>query len=154
FQAAEDGGKTWRKVESFPGVPEMTTLMNLFASRSDANTVYAAFNGYQRGDFKPYLLKSTDRGQTWTSVAGDLPARHVVWSVVEDAVNKNLLFAGTEFGLFVTIDGGYQWAKLNTPTIAFRDVQAHPRDNDIVCGTFGRGFFVLDDATPLRQLTP
>jgi photosystem II stability/assembly factor-like uncharacterized protein len=146
-QTSADGGKTWNKTERFPGIPELAYVSDVCASRHDADTVYAAFNNYQRGDFKPYLLRSTDRGKTWTSVAGDLPARHPVWSVVEDHVNRDLLFAGTEFGLFFTVDGGKHWVPLRggAPTIAIRDLDIQRRENDLVCATFGRGFFVLDD---------
>jgi hypothetical protein len=155
-QVTEDGGKDWQKTDNFPGVPEMTTVSDLCASSHDTNTVYAAFNNYQRGDFKPYLLKSDDRGRSWTSIAGNLPERHFVWCVVEDHVNANLLFAGTEFGLFFTADGGKQWTQLRggMPTIAVRDIEIQKRETDLVCATFGRGFFILDDYTPLRYVTP
>ncbi len=155
-QVSEDGGKAWRKVEHFSGVPVMAYVSDVVASRHDPGTLYAAFNNHLRGDFKPYLMKSTDRGGTWASVAGDLPDRHVVWSVVEDPVNKDLLFAGTELGLFFTADGGRHWVQLRggVPTIAFRDLAIQPRDGDLVGASFGRGFFVLDDYTPLRHLTP
>jgi photosystem II stability/assembly factor-like uncharacterized protein len=155
-QVSEDGGKNWRKIESFPGVPEMTYVSRLVASRHDSDTVYAAFNHFQRGDFKPYLLKSTDRGKTWASVSGDLPDRQPVWSLAEDHVNKDLLFAGTEFGLFFTADGGRHWVRLRggVPTIPFRDLEIQRREGDLVGATFGRGFYVLDDYTPLRHLTP
>ena len=153
-QTSEDGGKTWRKTEQFPGVPETSTVSDLAASQHDASTVYAAFHNYQRGDFKPYLMKSTDRGKTWVSIAGDLPARHFVWSVVEDHINRNLLFAGTEFGLFFTVDGGRHWLPIRggVPTVAFRDLAIQKRENDLVAGTFGRGIYLLDDYTPLRHL--
>jgi len=155
-QITEDGGKNWRKLDQFPGVPEQTYVSCLCASHHDTGTVYAAFNNWQRGDFKPYLLKSADGGKTWTAITAGLPARHVVWSIVEDHVNKDLLFAGTEFGLFVTVDGGQHWVQLQggVPTIAFRDLQVQKREGDLVGATFGRGFYVLDDYTPLRQLTP
>src|SRR5262249_33834146 len=96
-QVSEDGGKTWRRQEAFPGVPERTYVSDLFASRFDANVVYAAFNNHKDGDFKPYLLRSGDRGRTWASVAADLPARGSVWTVAEDRVERQLVFAGTEF---------------------------------------------------------
>jgi hypothetical protein len=153
-QVSEDGGTTWRKVEKVPGVPDGSYVSDLFASAKDADTVYAAFHNWQIGDFKPYLLKSTDRGKTWAGIAGDLPARHGVWCVVEDAVNADLLFAGTEFGLYVTLDGGSHWAKVaGAPTIPFRDLEVQKREGDLVCGTFGRGIYILDDFVALRPLS-
>jgi photosystem II stability/assembly factor-like uncharacterized protein len=154
LQVSADGGLSWRMEEVFPGIPEHAYITDVFASGKDVNTVYVAFNHYQRGDFKPYLLKSTDRGRSWTSIAGNLPARHCVWSVVEDHANSDLLFAGTEFGLFVTIDGGANWSKVpGAPTIMFRDLEVQKREGDLVCGTFGRGIFILDDYAALRGLT-
>jgi hypothetical protein len=154
-QISDDGGSNWVKIAKFPGVPELTTVSDLFASQHDVNTLYAAFNNYQRGDFKPYLLKSTDRGRTWTSIASNLPEWHFVWCIFEDPVNKNLLFAGTEFGLFVSVDGGAHWMELRggMPTVAVRDLEIQRRESDLVCATFGRGMFILDDLTPLRQLS-
>lgn len=149
-----DGGKTWTKHETFPGVPEMTYVSDLEASRHVPERVFAAFDAHKNGDFTPYLLRSDDGGATWTSIAGDLPARHVVYSVAEDGVNPNLLFAGTEFGVFVTLDGGAKWFKLGgVPTIAVRDVEIQRREHDLVLATFGRGFYVLDDYSPLRLLS-
>jgi photosystem II stability/assembly factor-like uncharacterized protein len=155
IQVSEDGGANWRKLDSFPGVPAGTTwVSDLFASAHDADVVYASFNNWQRGDFTPYLLRSRDRGRSWQSIAGDLPDRHCVWCVVEDPVNRDLLFAGTEFGLFATVDGGRSWTRIpGAPTIAFRDLEVQKREGDLVCGTFGRGIFVLDDYSPLRYLT-
>ena len=154
-QVTDDGGGNWVKVESFPGVPAGTYVSDLFASNHDASTVYAAFNNYLRGDFKPYILKSADRGKTWTDASGNLPNRQPVWCVVEDAVNKNLLFAGTEFGLFVTLDGGTTWTRYpGSPVIPFRDLEVQAREGDLVCGTFGRGILVIDDYAPLRGMTP
>ncbi len=152
IQVTEDGGESWRKIGVFPGVPENTYVADLAASVRDPDTVYAAFNNHKSGDFKPYLLRSTDRGRSWTSIAGDLPDRHVLWSVVDDDERDGLLFAGTEFGLFVTVNGGANWIELDggVPTIAFRDLQIQRRENDLVAGTFGRGIYILDDYTPLR----
>jgi photosystem II stability/assembly factor-like uncharacterized protein len=150
----EDGGQSWRKIEEFPGVPKHTYVSDLRASRTDADTVYATFNNHKEGDFTPYVLKSTDRGKSWTSIAGNVPARHVVWSVIDDHVNPDLLFLGTEFGLFFTVDGGSNWIQLkgNVPTIPFRDLEIQTRENDLVGATFGRGFYVLDDYTLLREV--
>ena len=155
-QVSEDGGEKWRRTGRFPGIPRRAYVSDVCASQHNVDTLYAAFNNYQRGDFKPYLLKSRDRGRTWTSIAGNLPDRHVVWSVVEDHVNPELLFAGTEFGLFFTVDGGLHWVQLRegAPTAQFRDLTLQRRENDLVCATFGRGFYLLDDYTPLRYLDP
>ncbi len=155
-QVSEDSGKTWRQSEQFPDIPHRTYVSDICASQHDVETLYASFNNYQRGDFTPYLLKSLDRGKTWVSIAGNLPDRHVVWSIVEDHVNPNLLFAGTEFGLFFTVDGGSHWVQLRSgaPTAQFRDLTLQRRENDLVAATFGRGFYVLDDYTALRHMTP
>jgi photosystem II stability/assembly factor-like uncharacterized protein len=155
-QVSDDGPEKWRRIEGFPGIPHRAYVSDVCASRHDVDTLYVAFNNYQQGDFKPYLLKSRDRGRTWTSIAGDLPDRHVVWSVVEDHVNPKLLFVGTEFGLFFTVDGGRGWVRLRggAPTIPFRDLELQRREDDLVCATFGRGLYVLDDYTPLRHIGP
>ena len=155
IQITEDGGQNWKKKESFPGVPSMTYVNMLLASQHDESTVYAVFNNHKQGDFKPYLLKSTDKGNSWESIAGNLPERGSVYAIAEDHENKNLLFAGTEFGVFFTIDGGENWVQLKSgvPTIAVRDLAIQKRENDLVLGTFGRGFYVLDDYTPLRSLS-
>jgi len=151
-QVTEDGGQSWRKIDSIDGVPEATYVNRLEASLHDPNTVYGAFNNHKNGDFKPYLMKSTDRGATWASITGNLPERGSVYAVVEDHMSPNLLFAGTEFGLFFTIDGGEKWIQLEggMPTIAVRDLELHRRANDVVVGTFGRGIYILDDYSSLR----
>jgi len=156
IQVTTDGGGSWTKYDKFPGVPEMTYVSRLAASNHDSNTVYAAFENHKNSDFKPYLLKSTDMGKTWTSIAGDLPENGPVLAFAEDPVNANLLFAGTEFGAFFTIDGGAHWVRLKggLPTIAVRDMIVHPREGDLVVATFGRGFYVLDNIAPLRQMKP
>jgi photosystem II stability/assembly factor-like uncharacterized protein len=155
IQVTEDGGANWRKVEKFPGVPDMTYVADLEASLHDSSTVYALFNNHKMGDFKPYVLRSTDRGRTWASIASDLPARGPVWSIAEDHGKGDLLFTGTEFGAYFTLDGGRKWIEMtgNVPTIAVRDIAIQRRENDLVLGTFGRGFYILDDYTPLRHVT-
>jgi photosystem II stability/assembly factor-like uncharacterized protein len=154
-QATEDGGATWRRLDRFPGVPELTYVADVHASPHDASVVYAAFNNQKSGDFKPYLLKSPDRGRTWTSIAAGLPERGSVWTVLEDPVQPGLLFAGTEFGVFFSPSGGTKWIQLKggLPTIAVRDLAIQKREGDLVLATFGRGFYVLDDLGPLRQTT-
>jgi photosystem II stability/assembly factor-like uncharacterized protein len=156
IQITEDGGAAWHKVEKFPDVPEMTYVSRIVASNHDAGTVYASFDNHKNGDFAPYLLKSTDAGKSWTSIKANLPANGPVLAIAEDYVDPNLLFAGTEFGLFFTIDGGKKWVQLKggLPTIAVRDLAIQKRENDLVVGTFGRGIYILDDYTPLRGLKP
>ena len=156
IQVTTDGGANWIKYEKFPSVPEMTYVSRLAASSHDVNTVYAAFENHKNGDFKPYLLKSVDAGRTWTSIAGDLPENGPVLAFAEDPVNANLLFAGTEYGAFFTIDGGQHWVRLKggLPTISVRDMVIQARESDLVIATFGRGFYVLDDIMPLRQIKP
>jgi photosystem II stability/assembly factor-like uncharacterized protein len=154
IQVTSDGGGNWTKYGKFAGVPELTYVSRLAASNFDANTVYASFENHKNEDFKPYLLKSSDAGKTWISIAGDLPENGPVLAFAEDTVNPNLLFVGTEFGAFFTIDGGQRWVKLKggLPTIAVRDMVIQAREGDLVIATFGRGFYVLDDVTPLRQM--
>jgi len=155
-QITEDGGKNWRKVEQFPDVPQFSYVTDVFASPRDADTIFVTINNYQRGDFKPYIVKSTDRGRTWTSISGDLPQRSGAWAIVQDHVNANLLFAGMEFGVFFTVDGGAHWTQLRggIPTTQARDLEIQRRENDLVVGSFGRGAYVLDDYTALRDVSP
>jgi photosystem II stability/assembly factor-like uncharacterized protein len=154
-QVTEDGGKTWTKIEKLSGLPEYTFVTDIYASPRDVSTVFAAFNNYQRGDFKPYVYKSTDRGRTWTSIAGNLPQRSGAWSIVQDHVNGNLLFAGMEFGVWFTVDGGARWTQFKggIPTTQARDLHIQRRASDLVVGTFGRGAYILDDYSALRSLT-
>jgi photosystem II stability/assembly factor-like uncharacterized protein len=156
IQITEDGGKNWRKVEKIGDVPELAYVSRIVASVNDPNTVYVAFENHQNADFKPYLFKSTDAGRTWTSIKSNLPANQPVWGIAEDNVNPNLLFAGTEYGLYFTVDGGQKWIQLRggLPTIQVRDITIQRRENDLVLGTFGRGFYILDNYTPLRAVTP
>ena len=154
ISVSENAGGTWRSIDHVPGVPDTAPVFKILASQHDPNVVYAAFNNHQAGDFKPYVMKSSDLGRTWTSVTGDLPSGSV-YSLAEDHVDRNLLFAGTEWGLFVTRDGGRKWLRLNggLPTIQVRDLAIQKRENDLVVGTFGRSFYVLDDYSLLRTLT-
>jgi hypothetical protein len=132
----------------------MAFVNDVKADLHDADTVYVALDDHKTGDYKPYLVKSMDRGKTWESIAGDLPDRHLVWRVIQDHVNPKLLFAATEFGIFFTINGGENWIKLSgTPTIPFRDLEIQRRENDLVGASFGRSFYVFDDYTPLRTVS-
>ncbi|MBE0652950.1 MAG: glycosyl hydrolase, partial [Bacteroidales bacterium] len=151
----EDAGKTWTKVKNFPGIPEFTYVSDIMPSKHDASVVFASFNNHKRDDFKPYVLRSNDKGKTWTSVAGNLPQNGSVHTLEQDHVNENLLFAGTEFGVFFSLDGGGEWVQLKSgiPTIAVFDMTIQERENDLVLATFGRGFYILEDFTPLRILS-
>ena len=155
-QVTEDGGKNWRKIEQFPGVPQWTYVSDVFASPRDANVVFATLNNWQRGDYKPYVVTSADRGKTWANITGNLPERHDVWSIIQDHVNGDLLFAGAEFGLFVSVDGGTRWTPLKggMPVTQVRDMTVQKRENDLVLATFGRGFYILDDYSALREINP
>lgn len=156
IQITEDGGDNWRTVDvnNISGAPQRTYVNFLLASQHDENVVYAAFNHHKYGDFKPYVYKSADKGKSWISISNNLPERGSSYSIAEDHVEKDLLFVGTEFGCFFTIDGGGHWKQLKAglPTIAVRDIAIQQRENDLVLGTFGRGFYILDDYSPLRQL--
>jgi photosystem II stability/assembly factor-like uncharacterized protein len=154
IQVSEDGGANWRREQTFPGVPDMSSVADLVTSLHDGDTLFAAFDAHKDGDFKPYLLKSTDRGRSWASIAGNLPDRGTVYTFAEDHEKPELLFVGTEFGVFFTVDGGQAWIELTggVPNIPFRDLAIQKRENDLVGATFGRSFFVFDDYTPLRHV--
>jgi photosystem II stability/assembly factor-like uncharacterized protein len=150
-----DGGATWHTEGDFPGVPKYSYVSDLEASQHDADTVYATFDNHKQGDFMPYVLESTDRGRSWKSIRGNLPDREIAWSLAQDHLKAELLFLGTEFGLYVTVDGGEHWVRMKggLPTIAVRDLDVQRRENDLALGTFGRGFYILDDYTALRELS-
>ena len=155
-QITEDGGENWTSVSKFGSldIPEFGYINDIEADLFDENTVYVAVNNHKRGDFKPYVVKSTDRGKTWTDITGDLPERGSVYSLKQDHVNPDLLFCGTEFGCFTSLDGGKKWLKLGSglPTVAIRDIEIQREENDLVLASFGRGFFILDNYTPLRHV--
>jgi photosystem II stability/assembly factor-like uncharacterized protein len=156
IQVSRDGGATWTKIDRFPGVPDETYVSRVTASPVQEGTVFATFDGHRSNDFKPYVLKSADYGKTWTSITANLPASGSAYVIRQHPRNGSLLFVGTEFGLFVSIDGGGSWTALrnNLPTVAVHDAIVHPRENDLVIGTHGRGIWILDDITPLEKLTP
>ena len=156
IQITEDGGKTWRKVDLISGLPEMAFVNDIKACRHDADTVFVCCDNHKYGDYKPYVLKSTDRGETWEIITSGLPDKHLCWRIIQDHEQAKLLFLATDYGVFATIDGGKQWFKFShgLPTISVRDLEIQRRENDLVIATFGRGIYVLDDYTPLRQLEP
>jgi hypothetical protein len=155
ISVSEDAGKSWFQIKNFSGIPEFTYVSDLKADRFDENVVYATFDNHQRDDFKPYLMKSTDKGKTWVSIAANLPANGTVHCIEQDYIAPDLLFAGTEFGIFFTIDGGKNWVQMKSgiPTIPVRDIALQTRESDLVLATFGRGFYVLDNYSPLRELS-
>jgi photosystem II stability/assembly factor-like uncharacterized protein len=157
IQITEDGGKNWRKIEvgSLPGVPKTAFVNDIKADLYDKNTVYIALDNHKFGDLNPYLLKSTNRGKSWTSIRGNISDRTLVWRIVQDHVKPDLFFAATEFGIYFTLNGGTSWIKLigDVPTISFRDLAIQRRENDLVGASFGRGFYVFDDYSALREVS-
>ncbi|MFK8103795.1 MAG: glycosyl hydrolase [Saprospiraceae bacterium] len=157
IQVTEDYGKNWRKIEvsKIAGMPKVPYINDIKADLFDANTVYVSMDNHKYGDYQPYLLKSTDRGKTWKSIRANLPDRTLVWRLVQDHVKKDLLFIGTEFGIYFSPNGGNKWIQLKggVPTISFRDLAIQRRENDLVGASFGRSFYVLDDYSALREVT-
>ena len=155
IQVTENGGNSWRKIEtgSIKNVPATAFVNDIRADLFDAGTVYAVLDNHKYGDFKPYLIMSTNKGKSWTSINGDLPTRLLTWRLVQDHKKKNLLFAATEFGIYFTNNGGINWIQLKggTPTIPFRDITIQRRENDLVGASFGRGFYIMDDISPIRE---
>jgi hypothetical protein len=157
IQVTKNGGESWRRIDvgSIKGIPAAAFVNDIRADLFDPNTVYAAVDNHKYGDFNPYIIKSTDAGKSWKMITGGIDDRTLIWRLVQDHVRKELLFAATEFGVWFTIDGGEKWTRMKggLPTISFRDITIHRRENDLVAASFGRGFFILDDMTPLRELT-
>jgi photosystem II stability/assembly factor-like uncharacterized protein len=153
---SEDGGDSWREARArFPGLPARTWVADIEPSTHDDAVAFAAFAGYRENDFTNYLYRSEDGGRTWTSIVGDLPAERVIRAVQQDTVNPTLLYVATELGFFFSTDGGERWVELknNMPTLAINDFVIHPRDNDLVLGTHGRGVWILDNIGALRELS-
>ena len=158
-QVTRDAGKTWTNVvANISGLPKSAWVSGLEAGHFDPGTVYATFDLHTFGDMRPYAYRSSDYGATWTAlVPPDSPVRGYAHVIKEDLVNKDLLFLGTELGLWVSVDGGKHWAHYkggDFPSVAVRDLAIHPRDHDLVIGTHGRGIWIIDDISPLRALTP
>ena len=156
IQITENGGKTWQKipVEKLPGVPKNAFVNDIKADNFDANTVYVCLDAHKQGNFTPYLYKSTNKGKTWQKLSTDLPKPLIVWRFVQDYKNPNLMFIGTEFGIYTSLNGGKKWHKLNAgANISFRDLAIKKDDDDLVGASFGRGIFILDDYGFLRKLS-
>lgn len=154
-QVTTDGGKNWANVTAnFSGVPKNTWVYHIEPSSFNKQTAYAVFDGHTQNDGNTYVYKTTDGGKNWTSIVTE-DIKGFARSIQEDFVNPNLLYLGTEFGLYITIDGGANWSKFtnNMPAVAVHHVTLHPRDHSLVLGTHGRGVIIIDDITPLRQLT-
>ncbi|HEX3153321.1 MAG TPA: sialidase, partial [Candidatus Angelobacter sp.] len=159
LQITRDGGKHWTNVVgNVPNLGKNSWVSTVIASRFNEGTAYATFDRHTFGDMKPYLYKTTDFGNTWTPLVSDASGvtgyAHVI---TEDTVDPNLLFMGTEFGLWISIDGGKQWAQYkgsNFPAVAVRDIVVHPRESDLILATHGRGIWIVDDISSLRALTP
>jgi photosystem II stability/assembly factor-like uncharacterized protein len=149
----ENGGKNWTRYTTFPGIPEYTYVSDILPDKFDENVVYATFNNMLNDDFKPYILKSTDKGKSWNSITNKLPVNGTIHTIQQDNTNPNLLFAGSEFGFYFSIDGGNEWIEFKSglPTIAVRDIALQERECDLVIATFGRGLYILDDYSPLRN---
>ncbi len=156
-QITEDGGKSWRKLEvrSLPGVPKTAFVNDIKADLHDANTVYVVLDNHKFGDLNAYLLMSNNRGKSWKSIRGNLPDRTLLWRIVQDHVKPDLLFLASEFGIYFTIDAGKNWNRLTggVPTISFRDLAIQRHENDLVGASFGRGFYVFDDYSVLRDVS-
>ena len=155
IQVSENGGDSWSKIPvTNLGLAPRSFVNDIKADLFDVNTVYVSLDNHKEGDFSPYLFKSIDKGQTWFSISSNIPKRTLIWRMVQDPVKKNLLFAATEFGIYTSLNGGKSWQKLDgAPTISFRDLTIQKRENDLVAASFGRGFFILDDYSALRDFT-
>jgi photosystem II stability/assembly factor-like uncharacterized protein len=154
IQMTENGGDSWKKInyKKFSGLPETAFVNDIKADLHEKNTVYAVFDNHKYGDYNPYIYKSKNKGFTWQKLTNNLPDNTILWRIVQDHKNKNLLFLGTEFGVYFTNSGGDEWIKLKggLPNISVRDIAIQKSENDLVLGTFGRGIYILDDYSSLR----
>ncbi len=157
IQTTKDGGKSWTKtmVNKLPGVPSSAFVNDIKADLFDENIAYAALDNHKFGDYSPYLYKTMDGGKTWTKITSGIPDGTLVWRIVQDHKNKDLLFLGTEYGVYISLNQGKEWHKFSNglPTIPVRDLAIQRRENDLVLATFGRSFYVLDDYSALRGIT-
>ena len=156
IQVTSNGGDSWTKIPVTQlGLPGRTFINDIKADLHDVNTVYVCLDNHKEGDLNPYIFKSTDQGKTWKSISSNLPKRTLIWRLVQDPIAKNLFFAATEFGIYTSVNSGVSWQKLpGTPNSSFRDLVIQKRENDLVAASFGRGFYVLDDYSALREMTP
>ena len=156
IQVTTNGGDSWKSIPVTKlGLAERSFVNDIKADLYDPNTVYVSLDNHKEGDLSPYLFKSDDLGESWESISNNIPDRTLVWRFVQDHVNKDLFFLATEFGIYTSLDAGKNWQKLpGSPTISFRDIVIQERENDLVGASFGRGFFVLDDYSALREMTP
>ena len=154
IQVTENGGETWQKIniKKLNGLPETAFVNDIKADLYEKNTVYAVFDNHKFGDYNAYIYKSKNKGFTWQKISNNLPENTLLWRIAQDHINSNLLFLGTEFGVYFTNNGGREWTKLNggMPNISVRDIAIQKRENDLVLGTFGRGIYILDDYSALR----
>ena len=154
IQVTENGGETWQKIniKKLNGLPETAFVNDIKADLYEKNTVYAVFDNHKFGDYNAYIYKSKNKGFTWQKISNNLPKNTLLWRIAQDHINSNLLFLGTEFGVYFTNNGGKEWTKLNggMPNISVRDIAIQKRENDLVLGTFGRGIYILDDYSALR----
>ena len=149
---SRDNGLSWEKHEDFPGVPKKAYVTDVITSKHDINTIYVSFNYHKYGDFSPYLVVTKDGGKTWRSISSNIPINNFIWTVVEDHINPKILFVGTEFGMYFSLDGGTSWSEFEeVPTIPIRDLEIHEGEDDLVAASFGRGFYIVDDYSPLRE---
>ncbi|MDZ7292678.1 MAG: hypothetical protein ONB44_17765 [candidate division KSB1 bacterium] len=158
LQLTTDGGKTWTNlIKNVSGVPANSPVSHVEPSRTNVEVAYVSFDRHMLDDFKPYVFKTSDGGKRWANISGNLPAKAYVWVVREDPKNPNVLYAGTELGLFISYTAGTNWMPLhlkNLPTVAVHDIMVHPRENDLILATHGRSVWIFDDATPIQQMTP
>ncbi|MDG1331353.1 MAG: glycosyl hydrolase [Crocinitomicaceae bacterium] len=158
IQVTEDGGANWRKVDfsKISGLPPTAFVNDIKADLYDENVVYAVFDNHKYGDYEPYIYMSSDKGKKWQSISNNLPERTLLWRIVQDHKKSDLMFLGTEFGVYFTSDGAKNWTKLKGgfPNISARDLAIQKRENDLVVGTFGRGIYILDDYSSLREFDP
>ena len=152
----KDDGKSWTNITNkFPGLPKDAYVSRLTASTHDAITVYATFDNHRNDDYGTFVYASVDGGNTFRSIGEGIPKGHAITALAEDPKNANVLYAGSEFGLFVSLDRGGRWQRFKSglPTVPIHEIVFHPRENDMIVATHGRSIWILDDATPVQQLS-